>query len=146
LEGAVKVQTATAFVIGGGLVGLEMADFLVSQGKRITLVEMLEDVGGDMDPLAKTMITKRVSQQGATIHTNTKVVRLTANMVIAEQGDRELTLPYETVVMAVGIKANRELPEALTGNELEVHVIGDAVEPRKALDAIHEGFSVGMRL
>jgi NADPH-dependent 2,4-dienoyl-CoA reductase/sulfur reductase-like enzyme len=127
-------------------VGLETADFLASQGKRITLVEMLEDVGGDMDPLAKAMITKRLSQQGATICTNTKVIRLTADTVTAAQWDRDLAFPYETVVVAVGVKANRELPEALTGSDLEVHVVGDAVEPRKALEAIHEGFNVGMRL
>jgi hypothetical protein len=48
--------------------------------------------------------------------------------------------------MAVGVRANKELPEALTGIDLEVHVIGDAVEPRKALEAIREGFDVGIRL
>jgi NADH dehydrogenase FAD-containing subunit len=107
---------------------------------------MLENVGGDMDPLAKAMITKRLSQRGATLHTNTKVVRLTDNEVIAQRGEEVVTLPYETVVVAVGVKANRELLEALTGHDLEIHVIGDAVEPRKALVAIHEGFDVGMRL
>jgi 2,4-dienoyl-CoA reductase-like NADH-dependent reductase (Old Yellow Enzyme family)/thioredoxin reductase len=146
LEGTVTVDTPTAFVIGGGLVGLETADFLASQGKRITLVEMLENVGGDMDPLAKTMITKRLGQRGATLHTNTKVVRITNKEVIAQQGDEELTLPYETVVIAVGVKANRELLDSLGDHDLEVHVIGDAVEPRRALEAIHEGFDVGMRL
>ena len=148
LEGTVTVGTSTAFVIGGGLVGLETADFLASQGKRITLVEMLGNVGGDMDPLAKAMITKRLSQRGASLYTNTKVVRLTDNEVIAQRGEEEVTLAYETVVVAVGVKANSELLEALSldGHDLEIHVIGDAVEPRKALEAIHEGFDLGMRL
>ena len=38
---------------------------------------------------------------------------------------------------------NRELPDALTGGDLEIHTIGDAVEPRKVLDAIREGFEIG---
>ena len=146
LEGATKVETESALVIGGGLVGLETADYLASQDKHITLVEMLEEVGSDMDPLAKAMITKRLTQHGVKIYTDTKVVGLTNDTVFAQQGDQQLAFPYETVVLSVGVRANRELPEALAGSDLEHHVIGDAVEPRKALEAIHEGFELGCRL
>ncbi len=48
--------------------------------------------------------------------------------------------------MAVGVRSNRELPDALAGCEKEVHVIGDALRPRKALDAILEGFQVGLEI
>ena len=48
LEGTAEVHSSSALVIGGGLVGLEPADFLSAQGKRVTLVEMLPDVGADM--------------------------------------------------------------------------------------------------
>jgi 2,4-dienoyl-CoA reductase-like NADH-dependent reductase (Old Yellow Enzyme family)/thioredoxin reductase len=146
LDETVAVETETAFVVGGGLVGLETADFLASQGKRVTVVEMLEGVGADMDPLARALLTKRLGQHGAEIHTGTKVLRLTEDAVVARRGDREVTFPYETVVMAVGVRSNREVPDALAGSDLEMHVIGDALEPRKALDAIREGFEVGCRL
>jgi 2,4-dienoyl-CoA reductase-like NADH-dependent reductase (Old Yellow Enzyme family)/thioredoxin reductase len=146
LDGVSKVETESALVIGGGLVGLETADYLASQGKHITLVEMLDEVGSDMDPLAKTMITKRLTQHGATVYTKTKIVGLTEDSVLAQQEDQQLSLPYETVVVAVGVRANKELPEALAGSELELHIIGDAAEPRKAIDAIREGFEVGIRL
>jgi pyruvate/2-oxoglutarate dehydrogenase complex dihydrolipoamide dehydrogenase (E3) component len=146
LEGVMKVETESALVIGGGLVGLETADYLASLGKRITLVEMLDEVGSDMDPLAKAMVTKRLAQHGAQIYTKTKVVGLTENTVFAQQDDRRLALPYETVVVAVGVKANRRLIEALEGSDLELHVIGDAVEPRRALEAVREGFEVAYRL
>jgi NADPH-dependent 2,4-dienoyl-CoA reductase/sulfur reductase-like enzyme len=41
------VETSTAFVIGGGMVGLESTDFLAAEGVKVTLVEMLDEVGGD---------------------------------------------------------------------------------------------------
>jgi hypothetical protein len=41
------------------------------------------------------------------------------------------------------VRSNRELPDALGNSNLDIHVIGDAVKPRKALEAIWEGFSVG---
>jgi soluble P-type ATPase len=49
----------------------------------------------------------------------------------------------ETVVIAVGVRHNRELTDALKNSDLEIHTIGDAVEPRKVLEAIWEGFEVG---
>jgi 2,4-dienoyl-CoA reductase-like NADH-dependent reductase (Old Yellow Enzyme family)/thioredoxin reductase len=146
LDGTAAVETGTAFVIGGGLVGLETADFLAGQGKRVTVVEMLEGVGADMDPLARALLTRRLVQHGAEIHTGTKVLRLTEEVVVARHGGQEVTLPYETVVMAVGVRSNREVPDALAGSGLEMHVIGDALEPRKALEAVREGFEVGRRL
>jgi NADPH-dependent 2,4-dienoyl-CoA reductase/sulfur reductase-like enzyme len=145
LDGVVEVTSHTALVIGGGLVGLETADFLASRGKEVTVVEMLDEVGSDMDPLAKAMITKRLNQHGAAIHTGTKVIRLTENTVIASKEDSEVSFPAETVVIAVGVRANRALPDALAGSDMEIFVIGDAVEPRKALEAIYEGFEIGRR-
>ena len=146
LEAAAEVRSSTALVIGGGLVGLETADFLSGQGKEVTLVEMLPDVGTDMDQLAKAMITNRLKKNQVTIHTNTKIVRLTKSTAIAHRRQQEIRLPIESVVVAVGVRANRELPDALAQSAFEVHVIGDAVEPRKALDAVYEGFEVACGL
>ena len=145
-EGAAEVHSSSALVIGGGLVGLETADFLSAQGKKVTLVEMMPDVGADMDLLAKAMITKRLGKNQVKLHTSTKVVRLTKNTAIAQRGEEEILIPIETVVVAVGIRSNRELPDALANSDIEVHVIGDAVEPRKALDAVHEGFELACGL
>jgi pyruvate/2-oxoglutarate dehydrogenase complex dihydrolipoamide dehydrogenase (E3) component len=146
LEELAEVPSSKAFVIGGGLVGLETADFLSGQGKEVTLVEMLPDVGTDMDHLAKAMITNRLRKNRVTTHTNTKVVRLTKSMAIAHRGEEEIRLPIESVIVAVGVRANRELPDALAKSDIEMHVIGDAVEPRTALDAVYEGFEVACGL
>jgi 2,4-dienoyl-CoA reductase (NADPH2) len=76
----------------------------------------------------------------------TKVKRLTEDTLIAQQVGQEISLPIETVVIAVGVRANRELPEALAHSDLEIYTIGDAVEPRKALEAIWEGFAIGNKV
>lgn len=146
LEGTAQVETQSAFIIGGGLIGLEVADYLAAQGKRVTLVEMLEEVGSDMDILAKNMLLKRLKNHDVGIHSNTEVTRLTAELAITLQGEREVRYPIETVVLAVGVCPNQELPKALEGSDMVVHVIGDAVNPRKALEAIWEGFEVGNKI
>lgn len=141
-----QVETLSALVIGGGLVGLEVADLLASQGKQITIVEMLPDVGADMDILAKTLLLGRLRKRKVTILTGTKVTRFSNKEIYAQQDDHEIHFPIETVIMSVGVRPNRELADALKQNEFEVVVIGDAAQPRKALEAIWEGFNVGLKV
>ena len=146
LDGEENVETSTAFVIGGGLVGLEVADLLASQGKRVTVVEMLPEVGGDMDDLAKTMLLGRLKNQGVVIHTRIRVTGLTKDEALTQQDENAIYFPIETVIMAVGVQPNRDLAGVLEFSELEIHVIGDAYQPRKALEAIWEGFEVGLKV
>ncbi|MGB6423420.1 MAG: hypothetical protein WBD56_06950 [Anaerolineales bacterium] len=68
------------------------------------------------------------------------------NTFIVQQAAKEVVFPIETVIIAVGVLSNRELPDTFHESDLEVYVIGDAVEPRKALDAIREGFEVGNKV
>ena len=146
LDGVEQVETPTAFVIGGGLVGLESADYLAARGVQVTLVEMLPEVGADMDALAKAMLLGRLKKQSVAIHTRTKVTGLTKNEVFAQQDDSTIRFPLETVIMAVGVRPNRDLAGVLEYSGLEIHVIGDAFQPRKALEAIWEGFEVGLKI
>jgi NADPH-dependent 2,4-dienoyl-CoA reductase/sulfur reductase-like enzyme len=146
LDGTAQVKTPSAFVIGGGLVGLESADFLASRGVKVSVVEMLPQVGAEMDVLARNMLLNRLKKQGVEIHTQTKVTALAADSALVEQDGNAIRLPLETVVMAVGIRANRELVDVLKNSGLDMHVIGDAVKPRKALEAIWEGFEVGLKI
>ncbi len=146
LDGVAQVDTPTAFVIGGGLVGLESADYLAARGVQVTLVEMLPEVGADMDILAKAMLLGRLKKQGVTIHPHTKVTGLTKNEALVQLADRTTRFPIETVIMAVGVRPVRELVGALEHSGLEVHLIGDAVQPRKALETIWEGFTIGLKI
>jgi 2,4-dienoyl-CoA reductase-like NADH-dependent reductase (Old Yellow Enzyme family)/thioredoxin reductase len=145
-EGIAQVETSTAFVIGGGLVGLEVADLLAGLGKRVTVVEMLPDVGADMDPLAKSMLLRRLNRQGVAIHTDTRVTSLTSNHALAQKADTAIRFPIETVIMAVGARPERDLADKLEDSRSELHIIGDAFQPRKALEAIWEGFEVGLKV
>jgi 2,4-dienoyl-CoA reductase-like NADH-dependent reductase (Old Yellow Enzyme family)/thioredoxin reductase len=146
LDGAAQVNSETALVIGGGLVGLESADYLASRGVKVSVVEMLPQVGAGMDMLARNMLLNRLKKQGVTLHAQTKVTGLGADEVLVEQEGVVNRLPIETVVMAVGVRANRELPDDLENSGLAIHVIGDAVKPRNVLEAIWEGFEMARQI
>lgn len=146
LGGEEQVKNQSAAVIGGGLVGLEVADSLASQDKLVTVVEMLPNVGLDMDILARSLLLERLRKRNVTILTDTKVTHLSKNQIFAEQDGREIQIPMETLILSVGVRPNRELAEALKQSDLEMFVIGDAAQPRKALEAIWEGFEIGLKV
>jgi 2,4-dienoyl-CoA reductase-like NADH-dependent reductase (Old Yellow Enzyme family)/thioredoxin reductase len=146
MDGIVDVETPTALVIGGGLVGLEAAELLANNGVQVTLIKRRDNPGGDMDILARNMLLKRLQDHHVDLHINTKIQRLTEDTLIAQQENQKIKFSIETVVIAVGVRPNRELPDALANSDLEIYTIGDVVEPRQALEAIWEGFEIGMKV
>jgi NADPH-dependent 2,4-dienoyl-CoA reductase/sulfur reductase-like enzyme len=146
LEGKPELPGTHVLIVGGGLVGLEAADFLSAQGKKVVLVEMEEDVGTKLDILPRTMLLKRLKEQGVEIHTGTTVEGFSYGQVVARKGEQVIRLPADIAALAVGFRSNRELADRLAESGVELHVVGDAVDPRGAGEAIREGFEVGARL
>ena len=116
LVGKAEVETLTVLIIGGGLVGLETADILSDRGKQVTVIEILDQVGGGMNSLAKAMIVKRLQQKNVMIHTSTKISQLTPGMVIVRKNGQVMVFTIETVVISVGISPNSELSDSLEDN------------------------------
>ena len=66
-------------------------------------------------------------------------------VVVGGQGEEEV-IATDTLVVARKLRPNRELWETLEGEVEELYAVGDCVAPRKAINAIHEGFRVGVRI
>jgi 2,4-dienoyl-CoA reductase-like NADH-dependent reductase (Old Yellow Enzyme family)/thioredoxin reductase len=133
-------------IIGGGMVGCEVACFLSEKGKTVILIEMLEDVGLDIGPSVRKFEINRLRQTGATIMTKTPAKGITKEGVVVEESGRSKIIPAGTAVLAVGAKSNRELLEALENAKVEVHVVGDNVVPRRIVQATSQGFHIGRSL
>ncbi len=143
LDGEHRVEADTVLVIGGGLVGLEVADFLSARGKSVIVVELSEEVGHKLDPLPRTMLLKRLKEQGVEIRTGTTVAQASNRVVTLLTGEEAAEVVVDLVVVAVGVRSNRELADALAGSGLEIHTIGDAKEPRGVGEAVLEGLEAG---
>ncbi|WP_346695241.1 bile acid Fe-S flavoenzyme BaiCD [Thermophilibacter mediterraneus] len=147
LEGRVQVPEGPVVVIGGGLVGLEVADQLATAGHPVTVVEMLEQAGADLGAARKSMVMMKMAQLGVDIRTGTRFVELADGGATVERDGARETLPG-AVVVAVGSRPvdNAGLLEAARAAGVPVHVIGDAKSARRALDATREGFLVARDL
>jgi NADPH-dependent 2,4-dienoyl-CoA reductase/sulfur reductase-like enzyme len=145
LEGKVKVGKKVV-IIGGGQVGLETAEYLGEMGKSITVVEMLDEVGRGMPRIPKIALISKLERLKVGIVIRAEVERITnQGVIINHMGKREEMLA-DTVVSATGLSPNQEIAKKLKNKVRELYCIGDSVEPRTILEAIHEGFAIGLKI
>ncbi len=133
-------------VLGGGLVGCETAEFLVARGKSVILIEMLEQLAADMLPEGRKLEVERLRMAGVGFHTRMKAEEITERGVRAIRDGKEFFFEGDTVVLAVGMVANGVLGQELEGKVKELHVVGDAAQPRKIIDAVYDGAQVGRKI
>jgi NADPH-dependent 2,4-dienoyl-CoA reductase/sulfur reductase-like enzyme len=134
-------------IVGGGGIGLETAEFLEEKGKKVTVVELLKKVGKGMGPTVRWNLLYRIKERGIKIFTSTEVEAITEKgVVVTRNGSKETWEEFDTVVMAVGIRSNNEIADKIKGKAKEVYMIGDAVEPRRGVDAMREGAEIGWRI
>ena len=146
LEGSRRVGTRV-LIVGGGMVGMETAEFLASHGKQVTVIEMLGDIAHDMEPITRGLLMKRIAHMSVDILTNTLVKRFEHDRVIVERNNVELILPaFDSIVVSVGTQSVDTLSVALRREGFDVYTVGDCRTPRHAIDAIREGFEAGLTI
>ena len=134
-------------VVGGGMVGLETAEYLRSENRGATVVEMLDKAGADMHPSIAFFVFKSLKENGVDIKTNTKVERFTVDGAVCSGKDGEIQLSgFDNVILAIGSKAYNPLEESLKDKVSELHVIGDAVKARRIAAAVEEGARIAVSI
>lgn len=147
VTGALEVLNGKAqlgkkvIIVGGGTVGTEVGLFLAEQGKEIIIVEMLDEFMNGVGVLDKTVYEERLFKQNVTIHTGSRLenVHDKGAVVVDRYGKREDILA-DSIVLTAGFAPQRNLAGQLQREtSVEVYTVGDCVNTRKILDAIHEG-------
>jgi len=129
-------------VVGGGLVGCETALFLAEQNKKVTIVEMLEQVLPEMNVAGpRSAFFERLNKHRVRIETNTKLDEITKDGIVATNREGKKTkFKGNTVVLALGLKSDSKLYDEITSlPKIAVYSVGDYAEPRNIYDALHEG-------
>jgi 2,4-dienoyl-CoA reductase-like NADH-dependent reductase (Old Yellow Enzyme family)/thioredoxin reductase len=138
-----KVKTGKEVVIiGGGLVGMETAVFLSKQGHKVSIVDVVE-IGKDVGYTLKETLLEEIIRNGIYLYPNSILDRITENGINIIIFNETILLKVDTIVIAIGSVSNNDLYQGLKGMVPELHIIGDSLEPRHSLAAIHEGFKIG---
>jgi 2,4-dienoyl-CoA reductase-like NADH-dependent reductase (Old Yellow Enzyme family) len=133
-------------VLGGGLVGLELADFLAERGRRVTIIEPGPALGLPMAAPRRWAAVRRAKAAGVTLRRNTEAVEITATEVHFRSGDEDGVVPAGSVIVAGEVRASAPLADELRQAGLEVHVVGDAAEVGYIEGAVHSAWALAPTL
>ncbi len=132
-------------VVGGGLVGCELALWLVDQGKKVTIVEIqskLLSVNGPLCHANSEMLEKLIPYKGIDVLTNAKVLKTTEKGALLEVSGVEKEIGADSIVLAVGYNSERSLYEQLMYEVADLHLIGDARKVSNIMYAIWDAYEV----
>ena len=147
LAGKVSVGNRVV-VIGAGLVGLEIADFLVEKGKELIVLEMLDTMAADTGNANRIYFEDRFAEKGVDVLLNAKVTAIDREGVVyLQKGWAKKILGVNTVVLATGAVSNDSLWNAVKGRKRgKIFAVGDCTKARNAMDAIYEGSKIAREL
>lgn len=132
-------------VLGNGLVGAETADWLSELGREVTLVGKGAEVAPGAEALNKRLMMEALVEKKVRILNNAAIKEILPDGVKIEINEQvEEIHGMDTIVVALGYKANNQLLEILKAKELPVYVAGDCIRPRRIAEAIHEAFQAGL--
>ncbi len=131
--------------IGGGMVGIETADLLITKGCRITIVEMSASIAPAMARNNRTDIMLRLKAAGLRLHLGAAVESVGPQTVRLKTRDGVLDIRRDPfLIAAVGPVAVRDLAEALTDMAVPFTLVGDASRPGDFLGAVRDGWMAGL--
>jgi pyruvate/2-oxoglutarate dehydrogenase complex dihydrolipoamide dehydrogenase (E3) component len=130
-------------VAGGGTVGCETALFLASQNCKVIIVEMLESIALDMEPINRIDLLVHLEKSGIEVLLRKTLKKVTEEgVLLSDQGSREELIRTDWVVWALGAKSDNALFKELSGKVPELYVIGNSSRVGNISDAIYDGFRV----
>ncbi len=134
-----------AVVIGGGLIGMEAAEFIAEKNINTTVFEILPQVAGDMEMISRKLLMNRVASLPVTIHTEAQVQEIKGKRIDFLQEDKQQHLDdVDLLVIATGTESVNELENPLVAAGFSVITAGDMEHPAKIYEAIHSGFAAGL--
>lgn len=133
-------------IIGGGLIGVDIATALIPLNNQIIIVKRTTDFGEDMEMIAKNLSLKMMKEKRSIFSDHTFIKRIEGNTVYAERNNKDIQFDnIDIIVVSTGMKSYNPL-EKIFKNKIPVYVIGDARKPGNAQDAISDGYEIAKNL
>jgi 2,4-dienoyl-CoA reductase-like NADH-dependent reductase (Old Yellow Enzyme family)/thioredoxin reductase len=137
---------ATVTIVGGGIVGLEVADMLTLRGARVSIIEALPQIAPGMARNNRMELIDRLEARGAQFYTNAQVLRADgASLVVREFNREDAELPIGDVLMiAIGPVPNRDVVPLLEEVGVEYALAGDAYRPGDFLTCVRDAWMLAV--
>ena len=143
----VSQKPANAVVIGGGFIGVEIAENLIHKGIKTTVVEASPQLLAPLDPEMATLVAKEMIKNKVELHLGASAQEITESTVVLSNG---VILPAEMIILAIGVRPDIKLAKEAgltigtrggidvddfnrTSNP-DIYAVGDVAEKTDAID------------
>lgn len=145
LDVAAVPAGAAVVVVGGGASGADAALDLARRGHAVVLVEAGDEVATSLGS-ARGSLLAALAERDVRVLTATVVTEVRSDGVHVDGPDGRQVLPAGAVVLALGVRPDRELVVDAALEDPRVHVVGDCAEPGTLADAIGSGFRAALAI
>ncbi len=137
-------ENKNILIIGGGLIGVDIATALLPKGNKVTIVKRTTDFGEDMEMIAKALSLKMMKEMGTVFSDNTNIKKVDGKTVYAERNGENIEFnDIDIIVVSTGMKSYVPFH---TKTETDIYYIGDANKVSKAEEAIHDAYELALKL
>jgi 2,4-dienoyl-CoA reductase (NADPH2) len=133
-------------IIGGGLIGVDIATALIPRKNKVIIVKRTTDFGEDMEMISKNLSLKMMKEKKTVFSDHTHVEKIEGRTVYAERNGEHITFDdIDIIVVSTSMKSYNPLENELKG-KMPVYVIGDAKRVGKVQDAIYDGYETAKEI
>jgi 2,4-dienoyl-CoA reductase (NADPH2) len=139
-------ENKKVLIIGGGLIGVDIATALIPRNNEVIIVKRTTDFGEDMETIAKTLSLKMMKEKGTIFSDHTHIKRIEGRTVYAERNGKNIRFDdIDIIVVSTSMTSYNPLEKELKG-KIPLYVIGDAKRVGNAQDAIRHGYETAKAL
>ena len=145
LERFQDVKDQRVLIAGGGAVGLDTMEFFVQNGAKVTLVEMMDEVGRDQDPMTKSFMNMLIEKHAVDIRTNCKVLEVKEDCFVVDDNGTRKSISFDIAAMCLGMRSTgvSETVESFCREQgVTLYNIGDSRRARKIINGVEEGRNI----
>ena len=133
-------------VVGGGAVGLDVVEFFADRNADISIVEMMDQIGRDLDPVSKNDTKTMMKKHNVHQLTKTALLEVKDSSFLVRGDGEPYELPFEYGFVCLGMRAQGQLYQNLTeefsSEDVEIMNIGDSQRARRIIDGTQEGRNI----
>jgi 2,4-dienoyl-CoA reductase-like NADH-dependent reductase (Old Yellow Enzyme family)/thioredoxin reductase len=139
-------ENKKVLIIGGGLIGVDIATALIPRNNKVIIVKRTTDFGEDMETIAKNLSLKIMKEKGTVFSDHTHIKRIEGRTVYAERNGSNIRFEdIDVIVVSTSMTSYNPLEKELKVT-MPVYVVGDAKKVGNAQDAIRDGYETAKAL
>ena len=139
-------ENKNVLIIGGGLIGVDIATALIPKNNKVTIVKRTTDFGEDMEMISKKLSLAIMKKNQTVFSDHTHIKKIEGETVFAERNGEAIKFEdIDLIVVSTGMRSYNPLDKKLK-SKISLYIIGDANKIGDAQDAIREGYKIGHEL